>query len=66
VISSDEIARLLDALAEAGIARAGARHLLTQPAVTAVANDRRLRRIARVFENVEWVWYLFPKCGIIL
>jgi ectoine hydroxylase-related dioxygenase (phytanoyl-CoA dioxygenase family) len=55
VFSSDEVARLLDALALAGITRtrAGARHLLSQAAVAAVANDPRLLRIAHEFLRAE-------------
>jgi ectoine hydroxylase-related dioxygenase (phytanoyl-CoA dioxygenase family) len=55
VFSPDEVASLLEALARARIARtrAGARHLLGQPAVAAIANDSRLCRIAQNFLNAD-------------
>jgi ectoine hydroxylase-related dioxygenase (phytanoyl-CoA dioxygenase family) len=52
---SDEVAALATTLAQADLdrSRAGARHLLTQPAVAALARDPRMLAIARQFLHTE-------------
>ena len=52
---SDEVAALATTLAQADLdrSRAGARHLLTQPAVTALARDPRMLEVARQFLHTE-------------
>jgi ectoine hydroxylase-related dioxygenase (phytanoyl-CoA dioxygenase family) len=49
VLSDPECDSLIEALthSKAGRSRAGARHLMTNPMVAAVANDQRLLRLAR-------------------
>jgi len=52
---SDEVVALATTLAQADLdrSRAGARHLLTQPAVAALARDPRLLAIAQQFLHTE-------------
>jgi ectoine hydroxylase-related dioxygenase (phytanoyl-CoA dioxygenase family) len=52
---SDEVVALATTLAQADLdrSRAGARHLLTQPAVAAPARDPRMRAIAQQFLHTE-------------
>ena len=68
VLSRRECGSLAEALSgsRAGRGRAGARHLMTHPAVAEVANDPRLLRIARRTLGGEAVPYratLFEKAG---
>ena len=68
ILSQRECDSLASALSQdqAGRGRAGARHLMSHPAVAEVANDRRLLRIARSALGAEAVAYratLFEKSG---
>ena len=68
ILSRRECGSLVEALSggRAGRGRAGARHLMTHPAVAEVANDPRLLRIARRTLGGEAVPYratLFEKSG---
>lgn len=68
VLSRRECDSLAEALSrgQAGRGRAGVRHLMTQPAVAEVANDRRLLRLARRSLGEGAVPYratLFEKSG---
>jgi ectoine hydroxylase-related dioxygenase (phytanoyl-CoA dioxygenase family) len=68
VLSKPECVALADALSQnrEGRARAGARHLMSNPAVSSVANDQRLLQIARRALKEEAVPYratLFEKSG---
>ncbi len=65
ILTREETARLIAALAAAGSrSRAGARHLMSQPAVAAIAGDPRLLRLARSWVGPEAMAYratLFDK-----
>ncbi|MCM3869443.1 MAG: phytanoyl-CoA dioxygenase family protein [Pyrinomonadaceae bacterium] len=68
VLAKNECVALIDALShnEERRARAGARHLMSNPAVARVANDQRLLRIAQRALKGEAVPYratLFEKSG---
>jgi ectoine hydroxylase-related dioxygenase (phytanoyl-CoA dioxygenase family) len=68
ILSHDECEQLLTDLSQPKTARsrAGARHLMSHPAVARIANDERLIRIAREKLGVKAVAYratLFEKSG---